>query len=151
MCLAQGPQCSDAYEARTRGPSVSSQALYHWATALPSLVNDQFIYPRAFWLQFVLLYCAITLTCLFYNSTRKKRKPSFTQLIIRNDLRNRFWQRQIMFTRKLTLKYRHIIQMIQRACLLQINLAKHCFFYFIRHVRLCLNQRVVKLQKNNAT
>ena len=35
MCLAQGPQRSDAGEARTRGPSVSSQALYHWATALP--------------------------------------------------------------------------------------------------------------------
>ena len=35
MCLAQGPQCSDAGEARTRGPSVSSQALYHGATALP--------------------------------------------------------------------------------------------------------------------
>ena len=34
MCLAQGPQRSDADEARTRGPSVSSQALYHWATAL---------------------------------------------------------------------------------------------------------------------
>ena len=28
MCLAQGPQRSDAGE-------VSSQALYHWATALP--------------------------------------------------------------------------------------------------------------------
>ena len=36
MCLAQGPQRSDACEARTRGPSVSSQALYHWATALPN-------------------------------------------------------------------------------------------------------------------
>ena len=35
MCLAQGPQRSDAGEARIRGPSVSSQALYHWATALP--------------------------------------------------------------------------------------------------------------------
>ena len=34
MCLAQGPQRSEAAEARTRGPSVSSQALYHWATAL---------------------------------------------------------------------------------------------------------------------
>ena len=29
MCLAQGPQRSDAGEARTRGLSVSSQALYH--------------------------------------------------------------------------------------------------------------------------
>ena len=37
MCLAQGPQRSDAGEARTRGLSVSSQALYHWATALPFL------------------------------------------------------------------------------------------------------------------
>ena len=36
MCLAQGPQRSDAGEARTRGPSVSSQALYYWATALPA-------------------------------------------------------------------------------------------------------------------
>ena len=35
MCLAQRPQRSDAGEARTRSPSVSSQALYHWATALP--------------------------------------------------------------------------------------------------------------------
>ena len=35
MCLAQGPQRSDAGEAGTRGPSVSSQALYHWATTLP--------------------------------------------------------------------------------------------------------------------
>ena len=35
MCLAQGPQRSDTGEAWTRYPSVSSQALYHWATALP--------------------------------------------------------------------------------------------------------------------
>ena len=39
MCLAQRPQCSDASEARTRGPSVSSQAFYHWATALPHLIE----------------------------------------------------------------------------------------------------------------
>ena len=39
MCLAQGPQRSDAGEARTHGPSVLSQALYHWATALPSRIN----------------------------------------------------------------------------------------------------------------
>ena len=29
MCLAQGPQGSDAGEAQTRGPLVLSQALYH--------------------------------------------------------------------------------------------------------------------------
>ena len=34
MSLAQGPQSSEAGEARTRDSSVSSQALYHWATAL---------------------------------------------------------------------------------------------------------------------
>ena len=36
MCLAEGPQRSEAGEARTRGPSVSSQVIYHWATALPN-------------------------------------------------------------------------------------------------------------------
>ena len=35
MCHAQGPQRSDAGEARTRRPLVLSQALYLWATALP--------------------------------------------------------------------------------------------------------------------
>ena len=39
MCLAQGPQRSDAGEARTHGPSVLSQALYHWATALPEFYS----------------------------------------------------------------------------------------------------------------
>ena len=34
MCLAQEPQRSDAGEARTAALSVSSQALYHWATAM---------------------------------------------------------------------------------------------------------------------
>ena len=37
-CLAQGPQHSDASEAPTCGLLVSSQALYHWANALPSYV-----------------------------------------------------------------------------------------------------------------
>ena len=32
--FAQGPQCSDAGEAQTSDPSVSSQALCHWATTL---------------------------------------------------------------------------------------------------------------------
>ena len=37
MCLAQGPQGGDASEARTRGPSVSNQALYHLAPCSPLL------------------------------------------------------------------------------------------------------------------
>ena len=40
MCLAQGPQRSDAGKAQTRGPSVSSQAIYHRATALPISYRD---------------------------------------------------------------------------------------------------------------
>ena len=43
MCLAQGPQRSDAGEARTHDPSVSSQALYHWATALSSFFEEYFL------------------------------------------------------------------------------------------------------------
>ena len=35
MCLAQGPQGSDTGEAQTCDLLVSSQALYHWDTALP--------------------------------------------------------------------------------------------------------------------
>ena len=46
MCLAQGPQRSDAGEARIRGLSVSSQALYHWATVLPVLILTTGIAPR---------------------------------------------------------------------------------------------------------
>ena len=34
MCLAKGPQCSDAVEARTRGPSVLSQTLNNCAPFL---------------------------------------------------------------------------------------------------------------------
>ena len=34
MCLAQGPQRSDAGEARTHGSSVSSQSLYNRATVI---------------------------------------------------------------------------------------------------------------------
>ena len=42
MSLAQGPQHSDAGEAPTHSPLVSSQALYHWATALPTQLISLF-------------------------------------------------------------------------------------------------------------
>ena len=48
MCLAQGPQHSDAGEARTRGLSVWSQAVYHWATALPEADGIRFTYIELF-------------------------------------------------------------------------------------------------------
>ena len=47
MCLVQGPKRSDAGEARTHDPSVSSQALYHQATALPFILV---------WIFFILAY-----------------------------------------------------------------------------------------------
>ena len=49
MCLTQGPQRSDAGEARTRGPSVSSQALYHWATALPIQPLKNWVQLKSHW------------------------------------------------------------------------------------------------------
>ena len=48
MCHAQGPQRSDVSEARTRGPSVLSQALNHWATALPKISVYHNIYALLF-------------------------------------------------------------------------------------------------------
>ena len=48
MCLAQGPQRSDTGEARTCSPSVSSQALYHWATALPNFGWDSVLHKEHF-------------------------------------------------------------------------------------------------------
>ena len=54
MCLAQGLQCSDAGEARTRGPSVSSQALYHCA---PSMCNVNLLCTFNF--QMVLMFLII--------------------------------------------------------------------------------------------
>ena len=53
MCLAQGPQRSDAGEARTHGPSVLSQALYHWATAL---LQDNIFF---FWIKTVIIFFLI--------------------------------------------------------------------------------------------
>ena len=51
MCLAQGPQGSDAGKARTCGPSVSSQALYLWATAVPFFCPIRFSrFPIKLWI-----------------------------------------------------------------------------------------------------
>ena len=46
MCLAQGPQRSDAGEAQTRDPSVSSQTLYHRATVLTRIFLHVSIHIR---------------------------------------------------------------------------------------------------------
>ena len=46
MCLAQGPQRSDAGEAQTRNPSVLGQALYHRTTALPQERDGSFEHPQ---------------------------------------------------------------------------------------------------------
>ena len=47
MCFAHWPQRGDAGEARTRVPSVSSQALCHWATALPQSCYKEPAAPRS--------------------------------------------------------------------------------------------------------
>ena len=69
MCLAQGPQRSDAGDARTRGPSVSSQAHHHWATALPNMLctathtckcNNIAFHQKAIDIRY------ITIACVFY-------------------------------------------------------------------------------------
>ena len=65
MCLVQGPQRSDAGEARTRGPSVSSQALYHWATALPVFVSA---------------YCIILCAPIFYTDSYQNGECKFWNL-----------------------------------------------------------------------
>ena len=59
MCHAQGPQRNDTGEARTRGPSVSSQALYHWATALPNCGVGKNRRLSLVWNQIVLLFFLI--------------------------------------------------------------------------------------------
>ena len=58
MCLAQGPERSDASEARICGLSVSSQALYHWATVLPRFYPGIDI--------FILCYLLADSTCGLY-------------------------------------------------------------------------------------
>ena len=62
MCLAKWPQRSDAGVAWTRGPSVSSQALYHWATALPTDNVTMYItYSLVWWL----IACSTSLYFVF--------------------------------------------------------------------------------------
>ena len=68
MCLAQEPQRSDTAEARTRGPSVSSQ---HSTTALPNREYDQEITqsqtadkPVCFFLFDLILYIPSTISQL---------------------------------------------------------------------------------------
>ena len=76
MCLAQGPQGSDAGEARTRYPSVSSQALYHWATALHSiyLSNGYWANRNVHFLNYTAIYPAYPKTELSVYSMRDDQK-----------------------------------------------------------------------------
>ena len=40
MCFTQRPQRSDVGKAQTCGLAVSSQELFHWATALPPNIEE---------------------------------------------------------------------------------------------------------------
>ena len=64
MCLAQGPQRSDAGEARTRGLSVSSQALYDWATAFPRFDQALNRLPMSYKMVTRIIYTDVKKKCL---------------------------------------------------------------------------------------
>ena len=67
MCLAQGQQRSDASEARTPGPLVSSQALYHWATVLPQKEDQKLVFKTDYHLMRV-KSIALTVNGAFCNT-----------------------------------------------------------------------------------
>ena len=72
MCLAQGPQPSDAGKAQTCGPSVSSQALYqnkHIGLAL-LFVNYEFEASKKCQVSLVVQYI-ISFTCCIKNLENK--------------------------------------------------------------------------------
>ena len=71
-------QRSDTCEARTSNPSVSSQALYHWATALsfrPNMVNDLLFCNYPLWLDRIFLQIYLEQTVL----SVKKQKNSIRE------------------------------------------------------------------------
>ena len=79
MCLAQGLQRSDAGEAQTRGPSVSSQALYHWATALPRrIINLNIVLMLLVFCVYSSRFQNIMWVFLEPKSKKYKKKVNFT-------------------------------------------------------------------------
>ena len=96
MCLSKGPQRSDAGEAWTRGPSVSSQALYHWATALPiccQVIENVFkdnvkvtctIRKKRYIKQNVFTLCHLYMTTAYSNETEPKQNQAFERVDILN-------------------------------------------------------------------
>ena len=80
-CLAQRTQHSASGETRTSNPSITSQALYHWATALLIFDHWNQLSPRWIWLlsglrRWFLFYffscsrclCVFCTWCLFCNT-----------------------------------------------------------------------------------
>ena len=96
MCLAQGPQRSDAGEALTRCPLVSSQALYHWATALPngSLEHPKFMLKLMGKKIFTILRSIFLLWYNFFDSIGQGLKPlrkQYNDVRKLIELRSRMW------------------------------------------------------------
>ena len=78
MCLALGPQRSDAGEARTCGPSVSSQALYHRATALPRSTSENVdIFTARNEIYLVFAKKKVNFLFILYSTEIQKAQPKF--------------------------------------------------------------------------
>ena len=93
MCLAQGPKRSHVGEAWTRGPSVSSQALYHWATALPY----QFVLKILTWNKILTEW---QITQIQYSPTFSKQGIKMTrhlwhELLLSHGLAYRWWNNSL--------------------------------------------------------
>ena len=78
MCLAQGPQRSDDRKARTRGPSVTSQTLYHWATGLPHILVVSITLMTLFWNRAIRVGLA---TSIWYDTLMKNCFKDWSQSI----------------------------------------------------------------------
>ena len=75
MCLVQGPRRSDAGEVRPCGASVSSQALYHWATAL--LLREKYTQEGILVFGFVWGFTSQSTAMVMSRWQQQKRKENF--------------------------------------------------------------------------
>ena len=110
MCLAQGPQCSDAGEAWTHGTSVSSQALYHWAIAIPLYVFYDFMKNTAllivlissvllplWWYRYPYLYAYVAYPGHLYYDYYSKTTTTTTAITTATTILRLFQQQQLFY------------------------------------------------------
>ena len=139
MCLAQEPQRSDAGEAQTRDPSVSSQALYHWATALPlSKVIARFIFICSWCLPGTLvLGCSCLIAADWFYVDNDSTKVNMSKILL-DTSKWVLWQdvrpllyfafKDGIFQRLKYRQLRHLMQLVMH--LLYLSLVKKYFQFF---------------------